>query len=268
MRTSRPDVAAAGDGRTPRAGPVGRPSSRAGADRLPVGRRRSARTCPSRPAEAEPVRRRSSVSGGCAGDDRRSGRRAGPAPMLASDRSTATYRTTPRTTQDDERRQAAPRDEAPADAPDQPRVGGVGRRAPASVAGRSARDAVRHRPSRYPTPRTVSISRPAAPSFVAQVVDVGVDRVRRHRHAERPGLVEQLVARQRLAGVAQEALEQRELARAQVDRACRRAVTRRDVSSSVIGPTDELRLAVRDAVAAAPARAPAAGRPAPRRRTA
>src|SRR6478609_4067330 len=54
--------------------------------------------------------------------------------------------------------------------------------------------------------------------LVAQVVDVGIDRVRGHGHAERPGLVEQLVARQRLAGVAEEALEEGELARAEIDR--------------------------------------------------
>src|SRR6476646_4977773 len=54
--------------------------------------------------------------------------------------------------------------------------------------------------------------------LVPQVVDVGVDGVRRHRDAERPRLVEELVARQRLTRVAEEAFEKRELARAQIDR--------------------------------------------------
>src|SRR6476661_3046780 len=52
-----------------------------------------------------------------------------------------------------------------------------------------------------------------------QVVHVRVDSVRRHSHRERPRLVEQLVPCQRLAGMAQEAFEQRELARAEVDEA-------------------------------------------------
>src|SRR6476620_10255965 len=54
--------------------------------------------------------------------------------------------------------------------------------------------------------------------LVTQVVDVGVDSVRRHGDAERPRLVKELVARQCLTRVAEEALEQRELARAEVDR--------------------------------------------------
>ena len=66
-------------------------------------------------------------------------------------------------------------------------------------------------------------------------MDVGVDGVERHRHAERPGLVEQLVAGHDATGMAQQALEQRELARAQVDR-CPSTVTRRRPSSSSIGP--------------------------------
>src|SRR5512146_2171029 len=41
-----------------------------------------------------------------------------------------------------------------------------------------------------------------------EVVDVRIHGVRRHRHAERPGLVEQLVASEGLAGVAKEAFEQ------------------------------------------------------------
>src|SRR6187549_3021141 len=49
--------------------------------------------------------------------------------------------------------------------------------------------------------------------LVAQVVDIGVHRVRGHGHPERPRVVEQLVARERLVGMAQEALEQGELAR-------------------------------------------------------
>ena len=59
--------------------------------------------------------------------------------------------------------------------------------------------------------------RPLRPELRPEVVDVRVDRVRRDGDAERPGLVEELVAGQRLAGVPEEALEQRELARAQVD---------------------------------------------------
>src|SRR5262249_18186492 len=58
---------------------------------------------------------------------------------------------------------------------------------------------------------------PGVAELRAQVVDVGVDRVGRHRDAERPGVVEQLVAGQRLARVAHERLEQRELARAEID---------------------------------------------------
>src|SRR4051794_29799199 len=48
-------------------------------------------------------------------------------------------------------------------------------------------------------------------------MDVGVDGVWRDRDTEWPRLVEELVAGQRLAGVAQEALEKRELAGAEVD---------------------------------------------------
>ena len=102
--------------------------------------------------------------------------------------------------------------------------------------------------------------------LVAQVVDVGIDRVRRDRHAERPGLVEELVARQRLAGMAEQALEQRELARAEVDRSCRRGSPAATVSSRTIGPATSFgsgRRATRRA-----GRAPAAGPRAPRRRTA
>jgi hypothetical protein len=40
-------------------------------------------------------------------------------------------------------------------------------------------------------------------------VDVGVDGVRRDRDPERPGLVEELVAAQRLAGMTQERFEER-----------------------------------------------------------
>src|SRR6478735_5867953 len=54
--------------------------------------------------------------------------------------------------------------------------------------------------------------------LVAEVVDVGIDRVRCHGDAERPRLVEELVARQRLTRMAEEAFEKRELARAEVDR--------------------------------------------------
>src|SRR4051794_25506962 len=53
---------------------------------------------------------------------------------------------------------------------------------------------------------------------VPEVVDIGVDRVRGHRDAERPGLVEELIAGQRLARMAKEALEEGELSRAEVDR--------------------------------------------------
>ena len=52
--------------------------------------------------------------------------------------------------------------------------------------------------------------------LVAQVVDVGIDRVRRHRDPERPRLVEQLIARQGLAGVPEQAFEQGELAWAEL----------------------------------------------------
>src|SRR4249920_981399 len=48
--------------------------------------------------------------------------------------------------------------------------------------------------------------------LLAEVVDVGVDRIRGDGHAEWPGLVQELVARQGLARMAEEALEQRELA--------------------------------------------------------
>src|SRR5688572_30410122 len=51
-----------------------------------------------------------------------------------------------------------------------------------------------------------------------QVVDVGIDRVGRDRHRERPRLVQELVARERLARVPEEALQQRELPGAQVHR--------------------------------------------------
>src|SRR5437660_5068402 len=50
-----------------------------------------------------------------------------------------------------------------------------------------------------------------------EVVDIGVHGVRRDGHAEGPGLVQQLVAAQRLARMAEERLQQRELARAEVD---------------------------------------------------
>src|SRR5262245_62881693 len=60
------------------------------------------------------------------------------------------------------------------------------------------------------------------PELGPEVVDVGVDGVRGHGHAERPGLVEELVAGQRLAGMAEEALEQRELAGAEIDVAAAR----------------------------------------------
>src|SRR5689334_3343554 len=53
--------------------------------------------------------------------------------------------------------------------------------------------------------------------LVSQVVDVGIDGVGGHGDTERPRLVEQLVARQRLPDVPQQALEQRELARTQID---------------------------------------------------
>src|SRR5262245_44921416 len=59
--------------------------------------------------------------------------------------------------------------------------------------------------------------RPDIAELRPQVVDVGVDGIRRARAAARPGLVEQLVTRQRLAGVAEEAFEEGELARAEVD---------------------------------------------------
>ena len=52
----------------------------------------------------------------------------------------------------------------------------------------------------------------------AQQVDVGLDRVGRERRAVRPGLVEELVAREDLAGPAEEALQDGVLALAQVDR--------------------------------------------------
>ena len=68
--------------------------------------------------------------------------------------------------------------------------------------------------SRNPTPRTVSIRRRRRrPQLAAQERDVGVHRVRRDRDPERPRVVEELVARQHLVGVAHQRLEQRELAR-------------------------------------------------------
>src|SRR5512143_1463093 len=53
---------------------------------------------------------------------------------------------------------------------------------------------------------------PGGAELLAQVVDVRIHGIRGDRHAERPGLVEELVARQRLAGVPEQAFEQRELA--------------------------------------------------------
>ena len=66
--------------------------------------------------------------------------------------------------EDEQRRDAAPRDEPPADAPDQPVVGG--KRVEIGCVLLAGRD-VRHASlRRYPTPRTVSIRDPSAPSFV------------------------------------------------------------------------------------------------------
>src|SRR5450756_717050 len=48
-------------------------------------------------------------------------------------------------------------------------------------------------------------------------MDISLNCVRRQGHAIGPGIVEQLVARQDLAGPAQQALEDRELALAEVD---------------------------------------------------
>ena len=78
---------------------------------------------------------------------------------------------------------------------------------------------------------------PPSAQLPAQERDKGVDRVRGHGDAERPGQVEQLVAAQRVAGVAEEALEQRELARRQIDGA---AVDRHQSSGFVErdGPAD------------------------------
>ena len=117
--------------------------------------------------------------------------------------------------QDEQRREAAPRDELPADAADEPAVGAqrlLARRRRPRVDGAPSRIAqtVPHAADRLDP-------RPEVAELGPEVVDVGVDGVRRDRDAERPCLVEELVAGQRLAGVAEEALEQRELARAQVD---------------------------------------------------
>jgi hypothetical protein len=58
----------------------------------------------------------------------------------------------------------------------------------------------------------------AVADLLPQQVDVGLDRVRRQGDAIRPGVVEQLIARENLAGPPQQAFEDRELALAQIDR--------------------------------------------------
>ena len=98
----------------------------------------------------------------------------------AACRATTAYSATAEDEEHDERRAAAPRDEAPADAADQaarPRRGRPARRR--RRAGRSGR----RQPSarRYPTPRTVSILRAGGAELRPQVVDVRVDGVRASR---------------------------------------------------------------------------------------
>ena len=104
------------------------------------------------------------------------------------------------------------------------------------------------------------------PELAAQERDEGVDRVRGHRHAERPGHVEELVARQGVARVAQQALEQRELAEVSstgrpstvTRRAFRRARSARPAGAAGPGAVARRRRG----------RSPGAARRAPRRRTA
>src|SRR6185369_1265565 len=50
-----------------------------------------------------------------------------------------------------------------------------------------------------------------------EVMDVGVDGIRRDRDAERPRLIEELVPAEGLAGMAEQGLEEGELARAEID---------------------------------------------------
>ena len=69
-------------------------------------------------------------------------------------------------------------------------------------------------------PRTVSMR--SLPSLRAQVADVDVDDVGAGVVVVAPHVGEQLLAAEHLAGVAQEHLEHRELARAELDRARRR----------------------------------------------
>src|SRR6185503_1725718 len=56
------------------------------------------------------------------------------------------------------------------------------------------------------------------PELGPEVVDVGVDGIGRDGDSERPGLIEQLIAAQGLAGVAEERFEKGELARAEIHR--------------------------------------------------
>src|SRR6516162_4199157 len=55
------------------------------------------------------------------------------------------------------------------------------------------------------------------PELVAEVVDVCVDGIRRDRDAERPRLVEQLVTRERLPRMTEQAFEERELPWTEID---------------------------------------------------
>ena len=109
-------------------------------------------------------------------------------------------------------------------------VGSVGRRGPraqpqVAQSGQPVADAA----DRLDPRRTVR------PELAPEERDECIDGVRRDGHAKRPGLVEQLVARQRVARVAEEALEERELARSQID-GPPATVTRRRASSRTIGP--------------------------------
>src|SRR6185503_200678 len=124
--------------------------------------------------------------------------------------------------EDDERRAAAPGHEAPADPAQHLRV---------RLGGLELRGVLSHwawlvalcrpRPSAVGQAIADATDRldpaPGSAELGPEVVDVGVDRVGRDGNGERPGLIEELVAGERLAGVAQEALEQRELAGAEID---------------------------------------------------
>ena len=93
---------------------------------------------------------------------------------------------------------------------------------------------------RYPAPCTVDDARAGlGPELRAEQVDVRLHRVVRHVVAEGPGIVEQLVTAEDLAGVAQEALEERELPPGELDDMPATS-TRRSRWSRRIGPFGEL----------------------------